>query len=45
MVEPQDAGNAAGAVVDGEAQELVGLVVAEGDCAHGFCAGERDASP
>lgn len=44
LVEPEDAIDAAGAVVDGESEEFVGLVVARGDGADGFCARERDAS-
>lgn len=42
MVEPQDAWDAAGAIVDAEFEEPVGFELAGGDDAEGFGAGEKE---
>lgn len=44
VVEPEHAGDAGGAVVDGEAEEAIMLEVAQRDSAHGFHARDRDSS-
>lgn len=43
LVEPENAADAAGAVVDGEPEELVGFEVVRGDGADGLSAGEESA--
>lgn len=43
MVEPEDAADAAGAVVDDEFQEFVGFELAGGDDADGLDSGEEGA--
>jgi hypothetical protein len=43
VVEPEDAADASGAIVDGEFEELSGLELAGGDGADGFCAGKKGA--
>lgn len=43
MVEPEDAADASGAVVDGEFEELSGFELAGGDGADCFCAGKKGA--
>ena len=42
MVEPEDAGDEPGAVVDGEFEEFVGFIVTQGDGAEDFGTGEEE---
>lgn len=44
MIEPENAGNAASAVVNSEAEKFAGLEVPGGDCAHCFGPRERGGS-